>query len=100
MEGMAWLSEQDALDLLRVGSESAGIVEGLVAAIPEFIEATTGYPATLTATEPCEVVKQLARFILCLWFNPDGADHKQLERVVQALSIATKAILLKDDVPA
>lgn len=91
---MEWLTTEDACDLLRVGEESSGIIEALAAAVPEYIETVTGYPASRTETEPHETVKQLARFLLALWFNPDGTDATQLQRVVDSLTLAVKSMVV------
>lgn len=92
---MEWLKVEDMADFLRVGEESHGIIEALAATVPEYIDTTTGYPATLTAgEEPHETVKQLARFLIQLWFNPDGSDARQLRQVVNSLTYAVKTMVL------
>ena len=93
MEGMAWASTEDLADFLRVGEESHGIIEGLVCAVPSYIEVTTGVSAEIVAgQEPPEVVKTLARFLILLWFCPDGADAQQVSKVVHSLTCAVKAM--------
>jgi hypothetical protein len=77
-------------DFLRVGEESHGIIEALGHAVPAYIETATGYPAELTETEPSETVKQLARFLIALWFNPDGADSDRLRKVIDAFLLVVK----------
>lgn len=96
--GIAWLTAEEMADHLRVGEESHGVIEALAAAVPAYVETTTGYPAELTAGEdPNEVVKQLARFLIALWFNPDGSDARQLRQVVNSLTYAAKAMVSTEE---
>lgn len=98
MIGVQWLSEDEALDLLRVGDENAAIVETLAVSIPAYVEVVTGYPAALTAGFSCnEVVKTLCRFILQLWYNPDGTDAQQLTRVIDSMAKTVKALVVAGD---
>ena len=95
MQGLEWLSIEDACDLLRISEENAGIVEQIAEPIPYYVEITTGYPATCTIGIGCdETVKQLCRFILCLWFDPDGTDATKLTRVVTSLTRVVKALVI------
>lgn len=99
MDGMAWLDTEDMADFLRVGVESHGIIEALGRAVPEYVELTTGYSAELMrGMYPRETARQLARFLVMLWFNPDGQDAPQVRQVVDALTLALKAMVA--DVPA
>lgn len=99
MQGMAWLDTASMADFLRVGEESHGIIEALGRAVPEYVEITTGYSAELMrGLYPCETARQLARFLVLLWFNPDGTDSPQVRQVVDALTLALKAMVA--DVPA
>jgi len=93
MEGMAWASTEDLADFLRVGEESHEIIAGLARAVPAYVEVTTGIDAEIVAgQEPPEVVKTLARFLVLLWFCPDGADAPQVAKVVHSLTCAVKAM--------
>ena len=94
MQGMAWLKVEDMADHLRVGEESFAIIEALGQAVPEYVEITTGYPRELLAGEsPHETVRQLARFLIMLWFNPDGADARQIRQAADGLTYAVKAMV-------
>lgn len=98
MRGIIWLSEFEALDLLRVGDENTDIIQTLAASIPAYVEVVTGYPAELTAgATPSEVVKPLCRFILQLWYNPDGTDAQQLTRVIDSMAKTVKALVVAGD---
>ena len=92
MQGMAWLEVEDMADFLRVGEESYAILEALGRAVPDFVEATTGYDASLVAGEcPSQTVRQLARFLIQLWHCPDGTDARQLRQAVHSLTCVVKA---------
>ena len=95
MTGLEWLSDEDACDLLRVSEDNAGVIGQHVEGIPYYVEVVTGYPASLTIGENCdETVKQLCRFILQQWFNPDGTDATKISRVVTSLTKAVKALVV------
>lgn len=67
------------------------IVVGLIAAIPDYIRTTTGIKDPETAAAPFPLIKTLAKFLLCLWYNPDGTDAVQLQVVVNNLLKTLKA---------
>lgn len=94
INGLEWMDEQDALDLLRVSSDNSGIIAQLAASIPPYVYVTTGYPMELTAgNNPDELVKQLSRFVLQLWYNPDGTDAQTLTCVVTSMAKSVKALV-------
>ena len=93
VSGMGWMMQQEAYDLLRVSSDNLTVIDALCSSVPQYIEVTTGYPAELVADEPNELVKQLARFVLQLWYNPDGTDAQALKRVVDSLSCSVRAMV-------
>lgn len=94
VEGLAWMEQQEAFDLLRVSNDNLLVVNALCSSVPQYIEVTTGYPAALVEDEPSELVKQLARFVLQLWYNPDGTDALALKRVVDSLSCSVRAMVV------
>jgi len=97
MGGLDWLDVADACDLLRVSEDNAGVIESHAESIPRYVEITTGYPATCTSGAACdETVKQLCRFILQLWFNPDGTDAQQLTRTIDSLTATVKALVIAE----
>lgn len=94
INGLDWMETDEALDLLRVSSDNLPIIESLAASVPSYVEVTTGYPAALAADTEChELVKQLARFTLQLWFNPDGTDSEALTRVVESLAKSVRQLV-------
>lgn len=95
---MEWLSTADALDLLRVGEENEGIVEGLLSSIPQEVEVRTGYRASCVSSDECDpLVRQLVRFMLIRYFNPDGSDGSRLALVVESLTKAVQALALEEE---
>lgn len=95
MFGLDWLDESDACDLLRVSEDNIGVIEQHTETIPYYVEITTGYPAELAKGMDCdETVKQLCRFVLQQWFNPDGTDATKIARVVTSLTKAVKALVI------
>ena len=95
LTALPWMSYGEAFDLLRVSADNAAIIEAHASAIPSFVEVTTGYKATCTSSPHCDgMVRQLCRYLLCLWFNPDGTDAAKLARVVDSLTASTKALVI------
>lgn len=93
MDALPWLNETDALDLLRVSADNASIIASLAEALPDYVEATTGYPRDLVSSDDCNnVVRQLCRLTLQLWYNPDGTDAPQLEAVANGLAKTVRAM--------
>ncbi len=98
MTGLEWLDESDACDLLRVSEDNIGIIEQHAETIPHFVEITTGYSADLCMGAECdETVKQLCRFLLQMWFNPDGTDATKIARVVTSLTKAVRAMVIASE---
>lgn len=98
MDGLEWMDIDEACDLLRVSSDNEAIIEAHAKAIPQYVEVTTGYPATCTDSYNCdETVKQLCRFVLQLWFNPDGTDADSLKRTIDSLTASVKALVIAGD---
>ena len=93
VSGLQWMEQQEALDLLRIGSDNLLVVDAICSSVPQYIEVTTGYPAELVEDNPSEIVKQLARFVLQFWYNPDGTDAQALKRVVDSLSCSVRAMV-------
>ena len=98
MTGLDWMDIDEACDLLRVSSDNEAIIEAHAKAIPQYVEITTGYPAAYTDSYNCdETVKQLCRFVLQLWFNPDGTDADSLKRTIDSLTASVKALVIAGD---
>lgn len=81
----------EAKDVLRVDiDDNDALIESLLAALPGYIELTTGLKEANQAAEP--LVKTVSGFILMLWYYSDHADDVKLQRTIDSL---LKAITLK-----
>jgi hypothetical protein len=79
----------EARDILRLdGTENDAQVAALVAGIPAYLEATTGYRAT---GEHSPIAKAAGRFVLQLWYYGAHADADKLQRVIDCLLKALSA---------
>lgn len=81
----------EACNVLHVDhGNNDDLITSLIAALPGYIEVSTGYPETLQSQEPlCQVVEGL---ILTQWYYADHADDQALTRSINAL---LKAITIK-----
>lgn len=88
------LTIDQALTVLRTEASAGNteIISGLLAAIPSYIETTTGIKDAAQASEVYPLVTTLEKFLLCLWYNPDGTDAVQLQVVVNNLLKTLKAM--------
>ena len=88
------LTIDEALLALRTEANAGNIqlVQDLLQAIPPYITTTTGILLPEIAVEVCPLLKTLAKFLLCLWYNPDGTDAVQLQVVVNNLLKTLKAM--------
>lgn len=66
------------------------LITSLIAAIPGYIEVTTGMSAEQQELEP--LVDTVSGFILTLWYYSDHADDAKLQRTIDNL---LKCITLK-----
>lgn len=81
----------EAKAVLRVDTTyNDDLITSLLAALPGYIELTTGMKAADQAAEP--LVKTVSGFILMLWYYSDHADDEKLNRTIDSL---LKAITLK-----
>lgn len=88
------LSIDEAFEALRTepNQGNQAIVVGLIEAIPSYIETNTGIKNAADAADSFPLVKTLAKFLLCLWYNPDGTDAVQLQVVINNLLKTLKAM--------
>lgn len=81
----------EAKAVLRVDTTyNDDLITSLLAALPGYIELTTGMKEADQATEP--LVKTVSGFILMLWYYSDHVDDVKLQRTIDSL---LKAITLK-----
>ena len=85
------LSLAQACHILHVDEgNNDELIESLIAAIPDYIEVTTGMSAEQQETEP--LVETVSGFILTLWYFSDHSDDIKLQRTIDNL---LKCITLK-----
>ena len=82
---------QEARDALRIdGTDNDPIILPLLEAIPSYLEVSTGHNWD---TEPVHPLAQtVTKFILQLWFDPQGPDTERLKRTIDGLLTALTAI--------
>ena len=81
----------EAKAVLRVDVDyNDDLIYSLLAALPGYIELTTGLKEADQAAEP--LVQTVSGFILMLWYYTDHADDIKLQRTIDSL---LKAITLK-----
>lgn len=81
---------EEARDTLRVdGSSNDDIITSLLEAIPAYLVTLVGGKVDITGADP--LVKTLAKFVLQLWYNPDGTDSDRLQKVIDSLAKTIKA---------
>ena len=81
----------EACNVLHVNEgDNDELIESLLAAIPDYIEVTTGYPVDEQNNEP--LVATVSGFLLSLWYYADHSDDQALTRTINSL---LKVITLK-----
>lgn len=81
----------EAREWLRLdGEDNDEIIQGLLDAIPSYIEVSTGLNKEAQDNEP--LAKQLSKFILILWYNAEQAESEKLSKVIDNLM---KALSIK-----
>lgn len=82
---------EEARDALRLdGADNDEIIQALLDSIPSYLEATTGKSWD---TEPVHPMAQTtAKFILQLWYNPQGQDSERLKRTIDNLLVSLTVI--------
>lgn len=81
---------EEARDILRIdGSDNDPIITPLIAAIPPYLEATTGYKPVDDIYSP--LAKTAGQFLLQLWYFGENSDTEKLQRVIDCLLKALSA---------
>lgn len=82
---------EEARDALRVdGSDNDVIIVPLLESIPAYLEVTTGRSWDTVPVHP--LAQTVTKFILQLWYDPQGADSERLKRTIDGLLVALTAI--------
>ncbi|PEW67197.1 DNA packaging protein [Bacillus cereus] len=82
---------QEARDCLRVdGPDNDPIIIPLLESIPSYLDVTTGRTWEDTPVHP--LAQTVTKFILQLWFDPQGQDSERLKRTIDNLLTSLTAI--------
>ena len=82
---------EEARDTLRVdGTDNDSIIIPLLESIPSYLETTTGRTWEDTPVHP--LAQTVTKFILQLWFDPQGQDSERLKRTIDNLLTALTAL--------
>ena len=74
----------DACNVLHIDQgDNDELVKALIAAIPDYIETTTGLRVEDQDSEP--LVETVSGFILTQWYFADHADDQSLTRTINSL---------------
>lgn len=85
------ISIEEAREALRVdGQDNDVIIIPLLESIPSYLEVTTGRTWEDEPVHP--LVKTVTKFILQLWFDPQGQDSVRLKRTIDTLLVALTAL--------
>jgi uncharacterized protein (DUF2164 family) len=78
------LSLESACNILHVDQgNNDELITALIAAIPDYIETTTGLRVEDQGAEP--LVETVSGFILTQWYFADHADDQSLTRTINSL---------------
>ncbi|MGS7463792.1 head-tail connector protein [Bacillus paranthracis] len=83
---------EEARDALRVdGEDNDTIIIPLLESIPSYLEVTTGR-TWVEDTQVHPLAQTVTKFILQLWFDPQGQDSERLKRTIDNLLTALTAL--------
>ncbi|MBG9937442.1 head-tail connector protein [Bacillus tropicus] len=82
---------QEARDAVRVdGADNDSILISLLESIPSYLEVTTGRTWEDATVHP--LAQTVTKFILQLWYDPQGQDSERLKRTIDNLLTSLTAI--------
>ena len=90
--GTLYTQVSKAREWLRIdGTDNDEIIQGLIDAVPGYIEITTGMTPEAQDVEP--LAETAAKFILLLWYNAEQSEAERLQRCIDNLlkALAPKA---------
>lgn len=90
------LTLEEAREVLRLdNADNDDIIAGLLEAIPDYIELSTGLTPIQQAAQP--LADTASRFILLLWYNAERADSDRLQRTIGSLLSSLALIALRGE---
>ena len=73
-----------ARDILRIdGTDNDEIIQGLLDAVPDYLELTTGMSKEQQENEP--MAETAAGFLIRLWYHAEQAEAEKLQRTINNL---------------
>ena len=82
---------EQAREWLRLdGEDNDIIIQGLLDAVPAYIDVATGMGAKQQKKEP--LADTVAKFLLTLWYNAEQSEAERLQRTIDNLLKALSAI--------
>lgn len=86
------LSLDEAREWMRIDdTDNDRIIQGLLDAVPGYIETTTGMDTTAQLNEP--LVDTVTKFLLLLWYDVQSNEAARLQRIIDNMlkTITVKA---------
>lgn len=81
----------EARDAVRVdGADNDSILIPLLESIPAYLEVSTGKNWDVEPVHP--LAQTVTKFVLQLWYDPQGPDTERLKRTIDGLLVALTAI--------
>lgn len=78
------LTLDKAREWLRIdGTDNDDIIQGLIDAVPDYIEICTGMSAEQQKTEP--LADTAGKFIIQLWYNAEQSESEKLQVTIDGL---------------
>lgn len=85
------VSISTAREWLRIdGADNDAIIQGLLDAVPGYIEVATGMTPEQQGVEP--LADTVCKFLLTLWYNAEQSEAERLQRCIDNL---LKALAVK-----
>jgi hypothetical protein len=86
---------EEAREILRLdGDDNDDIIRPLLLVMPDYLKTTTGYKPNRNKYSHLAITT--ARFLLQLWYNPEGIEAERLQRVINNLLTALTVTVKKE----
>lgn len=90
------LTVEQAREILRLDTEdNDAIIGGLLSAIPDYIELTTGVTPEQQEKQP--LADTAAKFIIMLWYHAERVDGEKIQRTIDSLLKTLALVAVKKE---